>query len=324
MTKPENSSIIKSKKVKVNIKAKTMEYKDYYKILGVEKNATTDEIKKAYRALVKKYHPDSGNSKERSKEKFQEISEAYEVLKDEEKRKKYDEFGQSGNFSSGSHFDPSQYGYTGGFGGSGSKFSDFFDMIFGGNGIHFGSRTGRAGGNPFSGFGGFGGNTAYEAPLSQAEINISVYEAYHGTEKMMTLQGNGQSKPINVKIPAGIKSGEKIRMKNAGVEFKIKIEDDAIYRIADGNLIQKVKIAPFDAVLGGKVKFTTIDGSDISLNIKPGTQSGKKLKIPQKGFKDRKGVTGDLFVEIVITVPEYPSEKETELYRELQKLHYEQ
>lgn len=296
-----------------------MEYKDYYKILGVDKKATTDEIKKAYRALVKKYHPDSGNSSERSKEKFQEISEAYEVLKDDEKRKKYDEFGQSGNFSSGAHFDPSQYGYSVNYGGGASNFSDFFDMIFGGNGIHFGGFGGkktRANGNPF----GFGGSTQYEAPLAQTELKISIYEAYHGAERALMLQGDGQNRQINVKIPAGIKNGEKLRMKNAGVEIRILTEDDAVYRFSDGNLVQKVKIAPYDAVLGGKVTFTTIDGSNISLNIKPGTQSGKKFKIPNKGYKDRKGVVGDLYVETVITIPDNLSEQEINLYRELQKL----
>ncbi len=303
-----------------------MEYKDYYKILGVDKNATTDEIKKAYRKLVKKYHPDSGEEKTRSKEKFQEVSEAYEVLKDEEKRKKYDTFGASGNFSQGANFDPSQYGYSVNFGGGGSDFSDFFNMIFGGGaggGFNF-SNFGRgakqsyqtAGGNPFDGF----GQTAYEQPMAQAEAHISVYEAYHGTQRMFMLDtGNGQ-KQIEVKIPAGMKTGEKLRMKSSGVEVKITVDPDDVYSLDGTKLTQNVKIQTYDAVLGGKATFTTIDGSSISLNIKPGTQSGKKFRIPSKGFKDRKGNVSDLIVNTVIVIPENISDEEKKLYEKLKEI----
>ncbi len=307
-----------------------MEYKDYYKILGVSKDASTDDIKKAYRKLVKKYHPDSGESGEKSKEKFQEVSEAYEVLKDAEKRKKYDAFGASGNFSSGSQFDPSQYGYKVNYSGNASDFSDFFDMIFGKNGFDFSNFAGTSGtyttgrrtaGNPFTGSFRRQAQPQYQQ-MSSAEVKISVYEAYHGTERMMSLDdGSGQLKQLKVKIPAGIKSGEKLRMKNAGVELKIVVEDDAVYKLKDGVLTQNINITPYDAVLGGKVSFATIDGSVINLNIKPGTQAGKKLKIPNKGFKDRKGNVGDLIVNIVIVIPDNPGEKEITLYKELQKIH---
>ena len=307
-----------------------MEYKDYYKILGVEKNASKDDIKKAYRKLVKKYHPDSGDSSDKSKEKFQEISEAYEVLKDDEKRKKYDAFGASGNFSSGSNFDPSQYGYNVQYGGNASDFSDFFDMIFGSHG--FGGFSGgtktyttgsRRGSNPFSGgFSGFS-NTAQESQYMQAsDVAVSVYEAYHGTQRNLALKHpDGTTKNITLKIPAGIKNGEKLRMKSESLEFKIVVENDDVYTLNGDKLTQNVKIAPYDAILGGKVTFTAIDGSNISLNIKPKTQAGKKFKIPSKGFRDRKGNTGDLFVNIVIVVPDNPTEKEISLYKELQKVH---
>lgn len=301
-----------------------MEYKDYYKILGVDKKASTDEIKKAYRKLVKKYHPDSGESGEKSKEKFQEISEAYEVLKDDEKRKKYDEFGAGGNFSSGSNFDPSQYGYNVRYGGNTSDFSDFFDMIFGSGFSGGGRKTYTAGGrgsNPFGGFSGFGG--AAEPQYAQAsDVTISIYEAYHGTQRSFNVKRpDGTTKQILLKVPAGIKSGEKLRMKSEAIEFKIIVENDDIYSLDGDKLTQNVKITPYDAVLGGKVTFTAIDGSNISLNIKPVTQAGKKLKIPSKGFKDRKGNTHDLIVNIVITVPNAPTEKEISLYKELQKEH---
>lgn len=293
-----------------------MEYKDYYSVLGVDKNASTDEIKKAYRKLVKKYHPDSGESNSKSKEKFQEISEAYEVLKDEEKRKKYDAFGANANFSSGENFDPSRYGYTVNYGGNASDFSDFFNMIFGSGGFGFsqGKRTystSSTGGDPFSGF-------SSQPQMYEGEVEISVYEAYHGTQRVMSLNG---TKQINVKIPAGIKNGEKIRIKSENVQIKVIVKDDAVYKLSGDTLTMNVNIAPYEAVLGGKVSFTSIDSSTISLNIKPGTQSGQKLKIPKKGFKDRHGNTGDLIVNIVITAPVNPSQKEIDLYKEIQKLH---
>lgn len=293
-----------------------MEYKDYYSVLGVDKNASTDEIKKAYRKLVKKYHPDSGESNSKSKEKFQEISEAYEVLKDEEKRKKYDAFGANANFSSGENFDPSRYGYTVNYGGNASDFSDFFNMIFGSGGFGFsqGKRTystSSMGGDPFPGF-------SSQPQMYEGEVEISVYEAYHGTQRVMSLNG---TKQINVKIPAGIKNGEKIRIKSENVQIKVIVKDDAVYKLSGDTLTMNVSIAPYEAVLGGKVSFTSIDSSTISLNIKPVTQAGQKLKIPKKGFKDRHGNTGDLIVNIVITAPVNPSQKEIDLYKEIQKLH---
>lgn len=293
-----------------------MEYKDYYSILGVDKKASTEEIKKAYRKLVKKYHPDSGESNSKSKEKFQEISEAYEVLKDEEKRKKYDAFGANANFSSGENFDPSRYGYTVNYGGNASDFSDFFNMIFGSGGFGFSQgqksyTSSSRSGDPFSGF-------ASQPQMYEGEVEISVYEAYHGTQRTLSLNG---TKQINVKIPAGIKNGEKIRIKSENVQIKIIVKDDAVYSLSGDTLTINVNIAPYEAVLGGKVSFTSIDASTISLNIKPGTQAGQKLKIPNKGFKDRHGNTGNLIVNIIITAPINPTQKEIDLYKEIQKLH---
>ncbi|MBP3348947.1 MAG: J domain-containing protein [Clostridia bacterium] len=295
-----------------------MEYKDYYQILGVDKKASKDEIKKAYRKLVKKYHPDTGDESTRSKEKFQEVSEAYEVLKDDEKRKKYDAFGAGGNFGNGAHFDPSQYGYKVEYGGGGTDFSDFFNMIFGSSG-GFGFNGAGAGGRAYgysAGADPFGGYTAQQ-PEAQGEAEISVLEAYNGTERMM----QAGSRQIKVKIPAGIKDGEKIRIKSEHVCVKIKVTDDPTYKLVDEVLHMDVKIQPYEAVLGGKVAFNTIDGSAISLNVKAGTQAGQKFKIPRKGYKDRKGNVGDLIVSVVIDVPKSPSEEEIKLYKELQKLH---
>ena len=282
-----------------------MEYKDYYKILGVSKTASTDEIKKAYRKLVKKYHPDTGEEGSKDSGKFQEVSEAYEVLKDEEKRKKYDAFGSNANFGSGAHFDPSQYGYRVDYGGNSGDFSDFFNMIFGSGGFGFqGSVNAR-------------GYTQQQQPQYEAQASISVYEAYHGTTRALMMN----NERIEVKIPAGIKDSQSVRLKSKGISVKVKVEDDNKYKLVDGVLNQTIGIAPYEAVLGGKVSFTAIDGSTVNINVKAGTQSGQKLKIPKKGFKDTKGNIGDLVVNIMIMAPTAPSQEEIELYKELQKLH---
>ena len=309
-----------------------MEYKDYYAVLGVDKTASQEDIKKAYRKLVKQYHPDSGSGNE---EKFKEVSEAYEVLKDPEKRKKYDNFGANTNFRGGTDFDPSQFGYQVNYQGNASDFSDFFNMIFGnGSGFDFGeafTSTGR-GGRTYTTYttGGhpFGSRTSYTSTAHPVEqeppatpVKISIYEAYHGSQRLMTLGTGGTQ--IKVKIPAGIKDGEKLRIKtpNGTAHLKIEIEDDPVYSLKNGVLTQTLKIAPYQAVLGAKVKLTTLGGETIHLNIKHGTQSGRKLKVPGKGFRDRKGNVGDLLVNIMVVIPENPGEKEISLYKELAQLH---
>ena len=245
-------------------------------------------------------------------------------------------FGSNTNFSGGTDFDPSQFGYKVEFNGNGSDFSDFFNMIFGnGTGFDFGQaftssgRGGRTyttyttGGSPFgSGYSTYGGaQTAPQQEIPSTIVKISVYEAYHGSQRLMTLGTGGNQ--IKVKIPAGIKDGEKLRIKtpNGAAQLKIEIEEDGEYSFKNGSLIQTLKIAPYQAVLGDKVKLTTIGGETIHLNIKPGTQSGRKLKVPGKGFRDRKGNVGDLLVSILIVIPENPSNKEITLYKELAQLH---
>ena len=204
-----------------------MEYKDYYKTLGVDKTASQSDIKKKFRQLAKKYHPDLNKGNKEAAEKFKEINEAYEVLGDEEKRKKYDAFGSGYNFTGGENFDPSQYGFGGFNGGksytfSGSNaggFSDFFNMFFGGG--FSSSQTD----NIFSGFG--ERRNAHSRGRFDTEISISIKEAFEGAEKNLLLNVNGENKRLNLKVPKGILPGKKIKMKGE----KIGIDGDIYIKI---------------------------------------------------------------------------------------------
>jgi curved DNA-binding protein len=309
-----------------------VEYKDYYKILGVEKSSSQDDIKKQYRKLAKKYHPDLHPDDEKAQEKFKEVNEAYEVIGDEKKRKQYDTFGSSTNFSNGQNFDPSQYGF--GSGGTytytteGGDFSDFFNMFFGG-GAQSSSRS--AGGFDIGDLFGGGARSSRRREAQrqsyESELSITIDQAYHGTTKKMTLNIGGENKAIDIKVPAGILPGKKLRVKgekwgvNGDVLFKINIDEgrDSL----DGlNVNKKLDLFPDEAALGGKKLVETFDGK-IKVNIPKGISSGKRIRIPKKGFKDMKKNTGDLYIEMNIVIPEHLSDKEKELYKELKKIREE-
>lgn len=306
-----------------------MKYKDYYEILGVSKNADEKEIKSAYRKLAKKYHPDLHQGDEAAAEKFKEVSEAYEVLSDKDKRKKYDTFGSNYDFSSGYDFDPSQYGYTYTTGGSGADFSDFFETIFGS------SRSGK-GGN-FSGgfdindiFGDFSsksrGRSANKARNKfESELSISIKEAYEGITKNVSLTYNKKEYQVAVKIPKGITRGKKVKVKGekfglpGDILFKINIRDEKDL-VLDGLDITKTEnIYPWDAALGGSKTVETLDGK-LKLKIPENFVGGNKMRIPSKGFKDLKGKVGDLYVIFNIVNPKKLSDDQIKLYKELQNL----
>ncbi len=306
-----------------------MKYKDYYEILGVSKNADEKEIKSAYRKLAKKYHPDLHQGDEAAAEKFKEVSEAYEVLSDKDKRKKYDTFGSNYDFSSGYDFDPSQYGYTYTTGGSGADFSDFFETIFGS------SRSGK-GGN-FSGgfnindiFGDFSsksrGRSANKARNKfESELSISIKEAYEGITKNVSLTYNKKEYQVAVKIPKGITRGKKVKVKGekfglpGDILFKINIRDEKEL-VLDGLDITKTEnIYPWDAALGGSKTVETLDGK-LKLKIPENFVGGNKMRIPSKGFKDLKGKVGDLYVIFNIINPKKLSDDQIKLYKELQNL----
>lgn len=301
-----------------------MEYKDYYKILEVDKNATQNDIKKSFRNLAKKYHPDLNPDDKKAQEKFKEINEAYEVLGDEEKKKKYDTFGSSYDFSGGQNFDPSQYGYSYTYSGNpeGGDFSDFFNMFFGGGG----SRRGNTSGfniNDLFGGGGFGrGNSARPAQSFESELSITLEEGYSGATKEVSLNYGGERKNISVKIPQGILPGKKLKVKgkkwgiDGDIIFKIKFVEDGNRILSDLNITQRVDVLPWEAVFGTKAVVNTLAGK-IKISIPEGISSGKKIRIPGKGYKDMNSNSGDLYIEINIVNPPELTDEEIMLYQQL-------
>ena len=304
-----------------------MKYKDYYEILGVSKNADEKEIKSAYRKLAKKYHPDLHQGDDAAAEKFKEVSEAYEVLSDKDKRNKYDKFGSNYDFSSGYDFDPSQYGYTYTTGGSGADFSDFFETIFG---------SSKSGGN-FSGgfnindiFGDFSSKGKGKANKKarnkfESELSISIKEAYEGVTKNVSLTYKQEEYDIAVKIPAGITSNKKVKVKGekfglpGDILFKVNIRDEKNLSLDGLDIIKTENIYPWEAALGTNKTVETLKGK-LKLKIPKAFVGGNKMRIPSKGFKDLKGNVGDLYVIFNIVNPKELSEEQEKLYKELEKI----
>lgn len=304
-----------------------MKYKDYYEILGVSKDADEKEIKKAYRKLAKKYHPDVNQGDEAAAEKFKEVSEAYEVLSDPDKRKKYDTFGSNYDFSSGYDFDPSQYGYTYTTGGSGADFSDFFETIFG---------SSKSGGN-FSGgfnindiFGDFSskgrGRSQKKARNKfESELSISIKEAFEGVTKDVSLTYKQKEYDVAVKVPSGITRGKKVKVRGekfglpGDILFKINIKDEKNLVLDELDVTRTVNIYPWEAALGSSKTVETLSGK-LKLKIPQGFVGGNKMRIPSKGFKDLKGNVGDLYVVFNIVNPKDLTEEQEKLYKELEKI----
>jgi len=313
-----------------------MEYKDYYKILGVDKSATQDEIKKAYRKLAMKHHPDRNAGNKSSEEKFKEITEANEVLSDPDKRKKYDTLGSNWNqyqHTGGQGFDDfythfggggrrptgsgSTYEFNGNindiFGGMGGGFSDFFESFFGGRG------------------GGFGGRTQQQKTAVDVEaiMNVTLEEAFVGSEKTISVEG----KKLKIKINPGTKDGQKLRLKGLGrattsdgikgdLYLNIHILQHPFYEIKEDDLYYNLDIDLYTAVLGGSEKIITLDGKTISITIPEGTESEKTLRL--KGLGQRNGGSrGDLFVKIHVTIPRNLKKEEKELFKKLKSLRKE-
>lgn len=301
-----------------------MEYKDYYKTLGVSKDASQDEIKKAFRKAAKKYHPDLHPDDKDAQDKFKESNEAYEVLGDEKKRKQYDTFGSTGGFQGGQNFDPSQYGYGGGGGSytytsSDDGFSDFFNTVFGGGG-------GASSGFNINDLFGGGRKTSRRAKTQRqsydSELNLTIEDAYKGLEKDISLSLNGEVKTIKIKVPAGIIPGKRLKVKgekwgiDGDILFKINfIQEDGL-ELDELDLISKVDVLPWDAALGTKQVIDTLDGK-IKVNIPEGIEGGKRIKIPKKGYKNMKGNRGDLYLRINIVNPKTLSKAQRRLYEKL-------
>ena len=279
-------------------------FEDYYQTLGVKRNASADEIKRAYRKLAQQYHPDRNQDAD-AHEQFSKIGEAYEVLKDPEKRKKYDRLGA--NWKQGEQFraPPGFEDIFGGGGrGGGGDFSDFFSSVFGRDG-----GPGSGAGSPFGGH-------APQAPHEQeVDLTVSLHEAYHGGTRQLNLSGGPTgTRQIDVKVPAGVKPGSKIRLKGEGLLLKISVAPDPRFRLEGKNLVAPVTLSPAQAALGGKVDVPTFDGT-VSLTVPAGVNSGQRLRLKGKGLGD-----ADLFAELKIAVPKNLTDAQRELYQQLRDL----
>lgn len=315
-----------------------LKFEDYYKTLGVGRSASADEIKRAYRKLANKHHPDKNKDDPKAAERFARVTEAYEVLSDKDKRSKYDRLGE--NWQHGQSFDPPpghggpfQQGGAGGFnfrtggGGATGDFSDFFESLFGQN-----ARPGQAGGASFEDLfagGSPGGGHRFEnpgetrsarPPEQTHDLSVSLTEAYHGSTRQLRLQGAGGEQTIDVKIPKGATTGTKLRLKEHGLLLKISVANDPRFELAStGNLTTTVTIAPHTAALGGKVDVPTMDGT-VTMTIPPGTSSGAKLRLKGKGMPRRAGDAADLFARVMIDVPKTLTEQEKALYEQLRDI----
>lgn len=304
-----------------------MKFKDYYKVLGLDRNATDAEIKRAYRKMARKFHPDV--SKEpNAEERFKEVGEAYEVLKDPEKRASYNQLGE--NWKTGQDFRPppdwdnsSQF-YGGGFTqGDASQFSDFFESLFGG-GRSRSARQGRQRGG-------------FRVPGEDihTSMEISLEDAFHGADRLIQLQmpevnSHGsvvrQVKSIKVKIPAGVANGQQIRLKGQGgmgygsepgdLYIEIKIKKHHLYSLVERDIYLNLPITPWEAALGASVVAPTLKGK-VDLKIPKGSQSGKKMRLKGQGLPGKN--PGDFYVILVIHTPPADTETAQKLYHEMAK-----
>ena len=321
-----------------------MEYKDYYKILGVDKKVSEKDLKKAYRKLARQYHPDVNPDKPEAEAKFKEINEAYEVLSDKEKRAKYDELGanwkqyeQWQKAGGSAHSDPftwgqSNYG-TGGAGyqyrtvtpeemeemfGGGQGYSDFFSQFFGGMG---------------------GGSRRQYQQRSQKgqdlehTIDITLEEAYSGAVRLMQMGNNGSSRTIEAKIPPGVKNGSRIKLAGQGGPGTAGAPAGDLYLITqikphnqferDGdNLYTRISVPLMTAVLGGEVDVPALNGKKLKLKIPEETQNGKKIKLTGKGLPKlkKKDEHGDLYAEVKVVLPQQLTDKERQVFEQLAEL----
>lgn len=304
-----------------------MEYQDYYKILGVKKDASAADIQRAYRKLARKFHPDVNKDKD-AEEKFKMINEANEVLKDPEKRRLYDAYGK--DWQQGGqqpHWQQREYGQRPGaenfsrtfhFGSDGSfeetsGFSDFFNSLFG---ERFAGRQQR--------------QYQYDAP-GEAELTVSLADAFHGATKAISLQtyeadGRGQVRPVTrtlqVRIPIGVTDGAVIRLAGEGpageVLLRIRIAPDPRFRVEAHDLYTSVAVSPWEAALGAKIPVQMIDGT-ATLTVPKGSQNGKKLRLRGKGLPKRGGSAGDIIVELEVRMPEHLTEDEERLLAEISR-----
>ena len=298
-----------------------MAYIDYYKILGIERSATQDDVKKAYKKLARKYHPDLNPNDPDAHRKFQEINEAHEVLGDPEKRKKYDQYGENWKHADEFEAQRQQYrsyqdgqeGYTYWTESSdGSGFSDFFEQLFGGMG---GKKSQRS-------------RYVFRGEDYTTELQVSLADAAKTHKQIISVNG----KNLRITIPAGIANGQTIKLKGQGgpgvnngpagdLYITFVIPEDARFKRAGDDLYVTVPLDLYKAILGGEQIVDTLDGK-VKLQIKPGTQNNTKVRLKGKGFPVYKeeGKFGDLIVTYSIDIPTNLTDKQKELFREIQSI----
>ncbi len=308
-----------------------MEYKDYYKIMGIDKDASQQEIKRAYRKLARKYHPDVNTASD-AEDLFKELGEAYEVLKDPEKRTAYDQLGA--NWQAGQQdfqpppdwdagFEFHGNGFTGSQAGA-EGFSDFFETLFGQSGRDYQYRSADA------------GHYQMRGQDSHAKVFIDLEDAYQGASRGLTLRatvmgddGHPQVKArtLNVKIPKGVKAGQNIRLKGQGspgvggaqagdLYLEIEFNPHSIYKVNGADVSLEVPIAPWEAALGAKINIPTPSGS-VDLKIPEAVSSGKTMRLKGRGIPAKQA--GDFYVSLMIEIPKQLSDKEKALYQQLQQ-----
>lgn len=312
-----------------------MDFIDYYKVLGVSKTASQDEIRAAYRKLARKHHPDLNPNDKEANKKFQQINEANEVLSDPEKRKKYDQYGKDWQHAEAfekARQEAGQQGGRGAFAGGGNPFgggfsaedfetgeggfSDFFESLFGGAGRRSGGGNAR------------GTNTRFRGQDYQAELQLPLTEAAATHQRVLTVNG----KNIRITIPAGVANGQVIKLKGHGAPganggpdgdlyITFIIEDDPRWTREGDDLRMKSPLDLYTAVLGGEVTVTTLSGK-VKLKIKPGTANGTTVRLKGKGFPVYKedGRSGDLYVQLEIIIPTNLTDKEKELFQQLKDI----
>ncbi|MBG1243802.1 DnaJ C-terminal domain-containing protein [Nostoc sp. UIC 10607] len=317
------------------------DFKDYYAILGVSKTATPEEIKQAFRKLARKYHPDVNPNNKQAEARFKEVSEAYEVVSDPDKRKKYDQFGQywkqaGEGFPSGGvgadmgGFDFSQYG----------NFDEFINELLGRFGgasprggrqsysQNYSYRTSTGAPSGFSGFNdyGFGDAGAGTSQDTEAAITLTFAEAFNGVQKRFSL-GN---ETIDVRIPSGAKPGTRLRVRGKGqinpmtqqrgdLYLKVELQPHSFFQMEGDNLVCEVPITPDEATLGASIDVPTPDGS-VNVKLPAGVRSGQSLRLRGKGWPLAKGGRGDQLVKVAIAPPKDLSQQEREYYEKIRAI----
>ncbi|MGJ8697066.1 MAG: DnaJ C-terminal domain-containing protein [Verrucomicrobiaceae bacterium] len=305
-----------------------MNYRDYYEILGIKKDATHDEVRKAFKKLARKYHPDVAEDKDTAEDKFKEINEAYEVLGDQEKRKKYDTLGP--DWQNAGHARPQQdasgyeYEYTG------TGFSDFFEQMFGA-----GARPGPGSFHSYSGHP--GGNAPIPGQDAHADILVRLEEVLNGTERSLQLQqvnratGARELKTSRIRIPKGISEGQLIRcagLGNPGLNggpagdlfLHVRLERHPDFRVVGSDLYTDLSVLPWQAVLGAELPVKTMNGS-IRIKVPPLTEGGTELRIKGKGLpRGTSGTVGNLYAVVHLTLPASLTDEQKTHWQKLAEL----